>query len=176
MRTLIVGRSLNPLQRSSQYILQPQLTEQIRISVVSVLNRSLMEPPPTKKNNYLFRRIFEILYSWEFFFFFFSYVLYRIDFYNNCNTSMGTDTTFWSEAEMPIYICPVSWGCRIHWLHLCRGVRPPKRVSWYDTKQSDGEVPAMLELWGMRSTPSLPSLPGPLWPGVVAPDRVLSMG
>ena len=34
----------------------------------------------------------------------------------------------------------------------------------------------MLELWGMRSTPSLPSLPDPLWPGVVAPDRVLSMG
>ena len=29
----------------------------------------------------------------------------------------------------------------------------------------------MLELWGMRSTPSLPSLPGPLWPGVVAPDK-----
>ena len=21
--------------------------------------------------------------------------------------------------------CPVNWGCRIHWLHLCRGVRPP---------------------------------------------------
>ena len=34
----------------------------------------------------------------------------------------------------------------------------------------------MLELWGMRSTPSLPSLPGPLWPGVIASDRVLSMG
>ena len=31
----------------------------------------------------------------------------------------------------------------------------------------------MLELWGMQSTPSLP---GPLWPGVVAPDKVLSMG
>ena len=28
----------------------------------------------------------------------------------------------------------------------------------------------------MQSTPSLPSLLGPLWPGVVAPDRVLSMG
>ena len=27
----------------------------------------------------------------------------------------------------------------------------------------------------MRSTPSLPSLPGPLWPEVVTPDRVLSM-
>ena len=30
------------------------------------------------------------------------------------------------------------------------------------------------ELW-MRSTPSLPLLPGPLWPRVVAPDRVLFM-
>ena len=28
----------------------------------------------------------------------------------------------------------------------------------------------------MQSTPSLPSLSGPLWPGVVAPERVLSMG
>ena len=34
----------------------------------------------------------------------------------------------------------------------------------------------MLELWGMRSTPLLPSLPGPLWPGMVAPDSALSMG
>ena len=29
----------------------------------------------------------------------------------------------------------------------------------------------MLELWGMRSTPSFPLLPGPLWPGVGAPDK-----
>ena len=28
----------------------------------------------------------------------------------------------------------------------------------------------------MQSNPSLPSLPGLLWPRVVAPDRVLSMG
>ena len=53
---------------------------------------------------------------------------------------------------------------------------PPNECPGYDTKQSDGEVPAMLELWGMQSTPLLPSLPGPLWPGVVAPDRALSMG
>ena len=33
----------------------------------------------------------------------------------------------------------------------------------------------MLELWGMRSIPSLLSLLAPLKPGVVAPDRVLSM-
>ena len=31
------------------------------------------------------------------------------------------------------------------------------------------------EHWGMHSTSSLPSLQGPLWTGVVAPDRVLSM-
>ena len=29
----------------------------------------------------------------------------------------------------------------------------------------------MLELWGMRSTPLSPSRSGPLWPGVVAPDK-----
>ena len=51
----------------------------------------------------------------------------------------------------------------------------PNKCSGYDTKRSDGIVPIMLELWGMRSTPSLPSLPGPLWPGMVAPDWVLSM-
>ena len=28
----------------------------------------------------------------------------------------------------------------------------------------------------MLSTPSLPLLPSALWPGVVAPDRILSMG
>ena len=34
----------------------------------------------------------------------------------------------------------------------------------------------MLELWGMRTTLSLPALPCQLWPDVVAPDKVLSMG
>ena len=93
-------------------------------------------------------------------------------------TSFGhmlrTSSTWLPTTPKPA--CPVSWGCRIHWLHLCRGVRPPTECPGYDTKQSDGEVPAVLVLWGMRSTPSLPSLPGPLWPGVVAPDKALSMG
>ena len=31
----------------------------------------------------------------------------------------------------------------------------------------------LLELWGMQGTPLVPSLPGLLWPGVVAADRVL---
>ena len=34
--------------------------------------------------------------------------------------------------------------------------------SRYYTRQSDGEAPVMMELWGMRSTSSLPSLSGPL--------------
>ena len=33
----------------------------------------------------------------------------------------------------------------------------------------------ILELRGMQSTPSLPSLPGPFLPKVVAPDRALSI-
>ena len=46
----------------------------------------------------------------------------------------------------------------------------------YGIKQSDGKALVRLELWGIWSTPSLPMLPGPLWPGVVASDRVLSVG
>ena len=65
---------------------------------------------------------------------------------------------------------PIGWGCRIHRVHLSQWV--PR----YDKTQSDGEVPEMLELWGMLSTSSLPSFPDPLWLGVVIPDRVLSMG
>ena len=34
----------------------------------------------------------------------------------------------------------------------------------------------MLELCRLQSTPLLSSLPGPLWPRVIAPDRILSMG
>ena len=37
---------------------------------------------------------------------------------------------------------------------------------YIDSKPSDGEVPEML--WGMWSTLSLPLLPGPQWPRVVA--------
>ena len=60
---------------------------------------------------------------------------------------------------------------QIHRLHLCRGVRPLNESPEYDTKQSDGEVPVMLEGLGMVSTSSLSSLPGLFWPGVVAPDK-----
>ena len=45
--------------------------------------------------------------------------------------------------------------------------------SRYETKQSDGEAPVMLELLGIWSIPSLPSLSGPLWPSVVVPARAI---
>ena len=79
------------------------------------------------------------------------------------------------HTHIEVSSCPVGSGCRIHWLLLCRGVRPPptNECPDYDTKQSDGEVPVMLELWEMLSTPSLLLLPGPFWPGVEALDMVL---
>ena len=52
----------------------------------------------------------------------------------------------------------------------------PSFCPGYDTKQSDGEVPVMIELWEIQSTTSLPLLPSPLWPEVIAPDKALSMG
>ena len=64
------------------------------------------------------------------------------------------------------YLCPVGWGCRIP---------TPIECPRYDSKQSDCEVPVMLELWGMQSIPLLSLLQGPLWSVVVAPDSVLSM-
>ena len=56
---------------------------------------------------------------------------------------------------------------------LQKGKTPPNECPRYDTKQSDGEVPVILVLWGIRNTLSLP---GPIWSRVVAPDRALSMG
>ena len=63
---------------------------------------------------------------------------------------------------------------RIHQQHFYRGERHPRECPRNDIKQSDGEAPAS-EIWGMWSTPSLPLLPCPLWPGVLASDRVLYM-
>ena len=86
-----------------------------------------------------------------------------------------------NQKKLPILLLilisgPVSWGCRIHILHLCREVRHPNKCLGYDNKQSDGKTSVMLELWEMRSIPSLSLLPGQLWFGVVAPDWALSMG
>ena len=46
----------------------------------------------------------------------------------------------------------------------------PNECLGSDTKQFDGEVPVMLGIWRMQSTPSLPLL------RMVVPDWALSMG
>ena len=56
------------------------------------------------------------------------------------------------------------------------GWTSPNEYPVYDTKQCVGEVSVMFKVWRMRGTPSLLFLPGLLWPGVVRPDRVLSLG
>ena len=78
--------------------------------------------------------------------------------------------------------------CRHIYIYMCETVEyinctsaeeynpPPNMCSGYDIKHSDSEVLVMQEIWGIRSTPLLLSLPGPLWFIVVAPDRVLCMG
>ena len=71
---------------------------------------------------------------------------------------------------------PVGWSSKIHRLPLCRGIYHLNDSPGYETKESYAEVPVMLDLLGMRSIPLLPLLPGPHWPGIVAPDWVLSMG
>ena len=114
----------------------------------------------------------------------------RLGLYNTRTKSLQTDKTappqkkhvsdgeaqvmeLWEICSTPsLLLSPFGWGCRIHLLLLYRGVRPPSNeCPGYDTNQSDGEVPVILEFWGIRSTLSLQSLPGPLWPEVVVPDK-----
>ena len=71
----------------------------------------------------------------------------------------------------------INWGCRIHWLHLCRGVRPSLQwVSWIWDKTIWKWGSSNAGALGNAGYPFIATLPGPLWLGVVAPDRVLSMG
>ena len=57
-----------------------------------------------------------------------------------------------------------------------KGHDSPNECQRYDSKQSDGEAPVMLEVWGIQSTPLLPSFSGLLRLGVVASDRAPFMG
>ena len=46
-------------------------------------------------------------------------------------SSLLQNCYLWSDV--PKIYCLFSWGCRIHRLHLCRGVRLLPWVSWYTT-------------------------------------------
>ena len=82
------------------------------------------------------------------------------------------------SMSIQVLPCPFGWGCKIHWLLLCRKVRPLPHNEYpgYVTKQSDGEASVVLELSEMCCTPSLLLLSCPLWPRLITPDMVLSTG
>ena len=84
--------------------------------------------------------------------------------------------SYWNSYAC--FECLVAWGCRIDKPNLWKGTTSSLTnvCPRSHTEQSDSEVPIMLERWGTQSTPSLESRQVTLWPGVVAPDRVLSMG
>ena len=48
--------------------------------------------------------------------------------------------------EFHEYTGQVCWGYTIHRLHYCKRVNSPNDCPLYDTKESDGEVPEILEL------------------------------
>ena len=64
--------------------------------------------------------------------------------------------------------CPVDWSSI---RHTTTTTTTTNECPGYNTKQSDGEIPVMLELWGMRGTTLPPSLPGPLRLRMGAPDK-----
>ena len=74
-----------------------------------------------------------------------------------------------------IYLCPVGRSHRIHY-NTAEWQDSSNEYPVYDTKQSDGEASELLELLGIRSVSSLLSLPSPLLPGVVTPDRFYIYG
>ena len=94
----------------------------------------------------------------------------------------GTVGALWGFASrtcsnlLPAFLCSC-WAKAVEYTDcfFAEGYDSPNDFPGYDTKQSDGEVPVMLELQGMQSTPSLPSLPATFWPRAVAPYRVQSM-
>ena len=75
----------------------------------------------------------------------------------------------WQRSHLPF--AQSAWAEEYPDSSLQRGNPPPNECPGHDTTQYDGEVLAVLELWGMLSTPSLQSLPCPFWPGVAAPDK-----
>ena len=75
----------------------------------------------------------------------------------------------------PNRVAQSQWARAVEYTDYFSAENHSDKCPGYDTKQSDDEVPVMLELWGMRSSDSLQSFPDLPWPEVIAPDRVLSM-
>ena len=100
----------------------------------------------------------------------------EIQWYSSNASPGGVRLFLLVQENIPTYkMSSVGWGCRMHQLLLCREVTPLPRVSWIWHKTIWWRGSSNGEILGMQSTHSLPSHTGPLWPGLVVPDRVLSM-
>ena len=76
------------------------------------------------------------------------------------------------SAEKCKDIVKINFGL---WSVNFSAMNPPKGSIINVMKQSDDEAPVMLELWGIRSTTLLLSLPSPYYPEAETCDRILSM-
>ena len=84
----------------------------------------------------------------------------------------------WNKTVLALTVCITQSAGAVEYTDCtsAEGEDPHNECPKYDSKQFDGEIPTMLELWGMRSTFSLPLIPGSLWPGIVAPGWPLPLG
>ena len=94
----------------------------------------------------------------------------------NLNTVSKQMITFIALGIWTIVFMLTTWTASLQKSKIPPPTPNTKECPVYNTKLSDGGFPIMLEFWGMWSTPSLLLLPGPHWPGVVVPHRILSMG
>ena len=74
-------------------------------------------------------------------------------FFSSVRLPCDAPVTAWRLASWSNRSSPIGWGCRIHRLHLYKGVRPPppNECPRYDIKPSEGEATA-LEIRGMWIT------------------------
>ena len=79
-------------------------------------------------SSFLFFLLFSLSFlSFSFFFYFLSFFCLT---YFTLSLPPSLSLSPSTVVCTPLYIGPVGWGCRIHPLYLCRGVRLPQRVSW----------------------------------------------
>ena len=68
------------------------------------------------------------------------------------------EVTWSAHSSERLIFLQVYWSSRIHRLYLCMGRGydlPHKECPVYDINKPEVEVPAIMELWGMRRTPLL---------------------
>ena len=71
----------------------------------------------------------------------------------------------WHQSRPQHFFLPCRLGLDNTLTAPLQRSKTPNECPVYDTKQSDGQVQVLLGLWGIRSTSSLPWLPGLLWSG-----------